>query len=154
MKRGGRRYRKSEFKFMISLEFFLVWLGWFCSVWLKMENFCSPIAAHLFWGLVQLGVVGYILILFNSFEQSQDNIAKSIGFGGGAFSLALAAVVMSAERWAYAIMPFIAAPNVDCCRKIFAPALITIGLVNLFNMFLAFRTEEIITGSSGQEISR
>lgn len=154
MKRGGSKLRKSQFKLIISMEFFIVWLAWFSWVWIKPETFCSPIAAHLFWGLVQLGVVGYILILFNSFEQSQDNIAKSIGFGGGAFFLTLAAVVMSAEKWAYVIMPFIAAPDVQCCRKIFAPALIAIGGINVFNMLLAFNTEEIITGSAGQEISR
>ncbi len=154
MRRGGTKYRKSEFKIIISLEFLVAWLGWFTWVWLKPNQFCSPLAPHLFWGLLQLGVVGYILILFNSFERSQDNVAKAIGFGGGAFSLAMAAVVMSAEQWAYAVMPFILAPDVACCRKIFAPALIGIGIVNLFNTFLAFRTEEIITGASGEEISR
>ena len=154
MRRAGKKYRKSDFKLIVTFEFIVVWLAWFSCVWIKPEAFCSPIASHLFLGLVQLGVVGYILILFNSFEQSQDNIAKAIGFGGGAFFLAMAAVVMSAEKWAYAIMPYIAAPNVECCRRIFAPALITVGVVNIFNMFLAFRTEEIITGSAGQEISR
>jgi hypothetical protein len=154
MRRGGRKFRKSQFKLIVSFELLVTWVGWFSWVWLKPETFCSPIAAHLFWGLVQFGVIGYILILFNSFEQSQDNIAKSIGFGGGAFFLALTAVVMSAEQWAYAIMPFIAAPDVMCCRRIFAPALITIGGVNIVNMFLAFQTEEIITGPGGQEISR
>lgn len=154
MNRGGRKYRKSEFKFLISLELLVVWLGWFLSAWLKLENFCTPIAPHLFWGIVQLGVLSYLLVLFNSFEQSQDNIAKSIGFGGGAFSFAMSAVLFSADRWAYPIMPFIAAPSVDCCRKIFAPALITVGVLNFLNMFLAFRTEEIITGAAGQEISR
>ena len=154
MRRGGRKFRKSQFKFILSLELFIVWLGWFSWVWLKPGTFCSPIAAHLFWGLVQLGVIGYIVILFNSFEQSQDNIAKSIGFGGGAFFLALTAVVLSAEDWVVAIMPYIAAPDVACCRTIFAPALLTIGAVNLINMFLAFQTEEIITGAAGQEISR
>jgi len=63
-------------------------------------------------------------------------------------------VLFSAGRWACPIMPFIAAPSVDCCRKIFAPALITVGVLNFLNMFLAFRTEEIITGAAGQEISR
>jgi hypothetical protein len=154
MQRGGKKYRKSEFKFIITLEFIVVWAGWFFSPWLKPELFCSPATPHLFWGLVLFGVVSYILVLFNSFEQSQDNIAKAIGFGGGAFALALAALVMSADNWAAVIMPFVAAPDIQCCRKIFAPPLVTIGVVNLFNMFLAFRTEEIITGSAGQEISR
>ena len=154
MRRAGNKDRKSDFKLIVSFEFVLVWLAWFSCIWLRPDAFCSPVAAHLFWGLVQLGIVGYILILFNSFEQSQDNIAKAIGFGGGAFFFALAGVVMSAEKWAYAIMPFIAAPDVECWRKIFAPAFITIGFVNFVNMLLAFKTEEIITGSAGQEISR
>ncbi len=153
MRRGGK-FRKSQFKFFMSLELLLVWLGWFSWVWLKAGTFCSPVAPHLFWGLVQLGVIGYILILFNSFEQSQDNIAKSIGLGGLAFFLALAAVAQSAEGWAVVLMPFIAAPDVACCRRIFTPALLTIAVVNLINMLMAFQVEEIITGPAGQEISR
>ncbi|MBI1764104.1 MAG: hypothetical protein HYR56_21980 [Acidobacteria bacterium] len=154
VRRGGTKFRKSQFKLIISMELVLVWMGWFGWVWLKPGTFCSPIAPHLFWGLVQLGVIGYLLILFNSFEQSQDNIAKSIGFGGGAFFLALAAVAMSADQWATAIKPYIAAPDVACCRTVIVPALLTIGVVNFVNMFLAFQTEEIITGAAGQEISR
>lgn len=153
MQRGGK-YRKSQFKMVLSLELLFVWVAWFSWVWLKPETFCSPIAAHLFWGIVQFGIIGYILVLFNSFEQSQDNIAKSIGFGGGAFALALAAIVYSADRWTEVILPFIAAPDAACARRIFAPALITVGAINLFNMLLAFQVEEIITGAAGQEISR
>lgn len=154
MRRGGTKFRKSQFKFILSIELLLVWFGWFAWVWLKPGTFCSPIAAHLFWGLVQFGIISYILILFNSFEQSQDNTAKSIGFGGGAFFLALTAVVFSADQWAVTIMPYIAAPDVVCCRNIFASAFLTIAVIHFFNMFLAFQTEEIITGAAGQEISR
>lgn len=153
MNRGGR-LRKSQFKMILSLELLIAWGGWLGWVWLKPGLFCSPLAPHLFWGLVQLGIIGFVLILFNSYEQSQDNIAKAIGFSGGALFLTLAGLALSAERWAHLVMPYIAAPDVACCRNIFVPGLLTLAVVNFFNMFLAFQTEEIITGAAGQEISR
>jgi hypothetical protein len=105
-------------------------------------------------GLVQLGVVGYILILFNSFEQSQDNIAKAIGFGGGGFFLAMAAVVMSAEKWGVCDHALHRCSQRGVLSQNFCACLNHGRVVNIFNMFLAFRTEEIITGTAGQEISR
>lgn len=153
MQRGGK-YRKSQFKLIISLELLAVWLAWFSWVWLKPDTFCTPIAAHLFWGIVQFGVIGYVLIVFNSFEQSQDNIARSVGFGSGAFFFALAALAYSSDRWTDAILPFIAAPDAGCARRVFVASFATVGAINFANMLLAFQIEEIITGAGGQEISR